>query len=628
MMKFPRARIAAGGWLLACAALAAQQPRDAPRPLVAEGTASIVGTVVTSESNPRPLSRVVVSVNGPGLPLGQSAVTDERGAFAMSRLPPGPVTITAQRGGFLPANYGASRPGGPGMPVVLVSSQTLTVTLAMSKAAVLAGTIRDERGDSVPDLLVLAVDPRVPVDTQTLALTTGLTGRRTARTDVRGVFRLFDLRPGQYIVAAFPYEMTAPNLRHRRSDAEVDAVLARLQQRAQSGVTAGEVPAPLFTDSMDIPRPSGLAPVFYPGTSSLADAARITLAPGEERARLDFEMRPVPLASVEGVITSDGPLPSRLQLAIAPANWLPLVALTAGSPRLAVPPGSDGRFKFTNLIPGRHTIVARGNPAGPAMDPLLGATPRQAVGILYAVQDIEAAGTGVSGVELRLRPGGRVAGRIVLDLESSTPPNFGQIRVVVTPVLLPRSVTVIGETRIGHGFVQLRTIGVAADGSFEIADLAPGFYRLECQFSQGGSRLWLRSGTQRGRELLDAPFEISPGTTLAGVVLTITDRPSEISGTLQSATGLPAPEYQIIAFPADPALWTDGSRRIRSTRPTTAGMFSFADLPAGEYLLAALTETDPGEWQRPEFLRDVMPSAVKVTLGEGERKRQDLRIAR
>jgi hypothetical protein len=51
-----------------------------------------------------------------------------------------------------------------------------------------------------------------------------------------------------------------------------------------------------------------------------------------------------------------------------------------------------------------------------------------------------------------------------------------------------------------------------------------------------------------------------------------------------------------------------------------------ADPPAGEYYLAALADLDPIEWQTPEFLEQITAAAVRVRIGEGERKVQDLQI--
>jgi tellurite resistance protein len=83
----------------------------------------------------------------------------------------------------------------------------------------------------------------------------------------------------------------------------------------------------------------------------------------------------------------------------------------------------------------------------------------------------------------------------------------------------------------------------------------------------------------------------------------------------------------VVVFPADRALWSS-ARRVQSTRPATDGRFSFRDLPAGTYLIAALTDVEPGEWTTAAFLEALMPAAVPVALADGETKRQDLRVAR
>jgi hypothetical protein len=129
-----------------------------------------------------------------------------------------------------------------------------------------------------------------------------------------------------------------------------------------------------------------------------------------------------------------------------------------------------------------------------------------------------------------------------------------------------------------------------------------------------------------GRDVLDTALDVTLGTDFDGAVLTLTDRRSELSGMLATAAGLPAPEYFVIVMPADPALRLPGSRRIKSTRPATDGAFVFADLPAGDYLLVALTDVAPNEWQTPEFLAMVAPGGVPVRLADGEKKVQNLRL--
>jgi hypothetical protein len=67
---------------------------------------------------------------------------------------------------------------------------------------------------------------------------------------------------------------------------------------------------------------------------------------------------------------------------------------------------------------------------------------------------------------------------------------------------------------------------------------------------------------------------------------------------------------------------------VQSTRPATDGQFAVRDLPAGDYYIAALTDVAPEDLGDATFLAGLVSSAVKVTLAEGEKKTQDLRIGR
>lgn len=67
------------------------------------------------------------------------------------------------------------------------------------------------------------------------------------------------------------------------------------------------------------------------------------------------------------------------------------------------------------------------------------------------------------------------------------------------------------------------------------------------------------------------------------------------------------------------------SRRILSTRPGSDGHFKFPNLPAGDYLIAAVTDVKPDEWYDPAFLAQLVGASTKVTLAEGEKRVQSLR---
>ena len=110
------------------------------------------------------------------------------------------------------------------------------------------------------------------------------------------------------------------------------------------------------------------------------------------------------------------------------------------------------------------------------------------------------------------------------------------------------------------------------------------------------------------------------------VVVTLTDRRTELSGRLETASGAPATDYFVVVLPSDRSLWDAGARRVRSTRPASDGVFTFADLPPGDYRLAALTDVVPTQLRQPEWLTEVAAGGAPVTITEGGKVRQDLRI--
>jgi uncharacterized protein (DUF2141 family) len=607
--------VGAGLAWLAAATLGAQQPRDGGPPPSAF-TASIVGKVTTVDG--RPLGRAVVTARTELLPLGRSTISDDAGSFAIQRLPAGRTTITAERHGFLSATYGATRPGRPGTPVMLAAGQTMTVAIRMTRGGVITGTIRNTRGQPVPDLRVQVLNARSQVEPQSVSFAMAVSSE--SLTDERGVFRVVNLDPGEYIVAAIPFGPITGTGSVTRTVEEVDAILATLERAGQTG-SLPERPA------LPVPysRPAAPtnAPIFYPGTPTLAEASRITLTAGDERAGIDFVVQPVPVSTIEGRVTASG-ASTKYQISISSAGWQQLGMQSTAAPRLS-DGGSANLFRYTNVIPGRYRILARGNPTW-ANDLPPGVIFGDAAAMLYGEVTVDVGAGDVSDVELQLRPGARLVGRVVFDSAAAARPGFGQLRVSAIPDAV--GAVVRGSTTMGDAFREARHAVPDSSGHFEIAGLAPGRYRVQVQVSGEASRWWLRSASVGGRDLLDTGLDAASGLELTGATLLLTDRQTELSGVLQSSTGLPAPDYFVIAFPADTSLRLPNSRRLRSTRPATDGSFSFANLPPGTYLLAALTDVDPDEWQKPEFLEALVPSTLKIALGEGERRRQDLRIGR
>jgi hypothetical protein len=211
---------------------------------------------------------------------------------------------------------------------------------------------------------------------------------------------------------------------------------------------------------------------------------------------------------------------------------------------------------------------------------------------------------------------------VVIEGDDPTPPALDQLRIVLGPErpAIPAGVQAIAFTPGG-------TAPVGADGTFSIAGMLPGRYQLTVGTTTRPGPDWsLQSAIVNGRDALDYGLEIDAEDVTA--VVTYSNRQTELTGSLQTSDGQPATDYFVIVFPDDRGLWRPGARRVQTTRPDTAGRFTVRGLPPGAYRIAALTDVEPDEWHQPEFLAAILPSSVAFTLAPGERRHQDLRIAR
>jgi hypothetical protein len=139
---------------------------------------------------------------------------------------------------------------------------------------------------------------------------------------------------------------------------------------------------------------------------------------------------------------------------------------------------------------------------------------------------------------------------------------------------------------------------------------------------------WLRGAMLNGRDLLDLPLEFDATTgDVGGVVLTLSNRHTDLSGTIENIATSPGTFYWVAVLPSECRLW-HSSRRLVCMRPSSDGRFAFHDLPAGDYILVMLTDLDAGAWRDPAFLEQLLIAGVKVTLGEEGRVSQNLRIIR
>lgn len=599
-MKLARAALVLAALL--CARLAAQQEnaapaRDAPAAIAAVGTASISGTVMSDEAQPRPVSRAVVEVTNAGSFFRRQAVSSPTGTFEIPELPAGRYRLSITKPGYVRLYYGA-RPGQSDGLVIALSEgeRQQNITARLSPAAVVTGRVTDESGRPLQGAPIFVMARRL--------INGAVVYHSTAPprySDDRGIYRLYGLHAGSYLVVA----ASAPA-------GLLGALLPMTPAQAQWAAGARTVapPGPAGTKTF--------APVFYPGTTDQSAATVVTVRPGEERSGIDFPLSLVTTSKVTGTLRrADGTAAANVQLfALTTGVELNLgnYGLFLSTPRATV--GEDGAFTFNTLTPGPYTLAARAtSPPAVASAGNAGSVPD-----LWASADLLVSGADIQNVSLVLQSGITISGRVTFEGTTAAP----------GPAELPKGSMRLSAPPTRGPVIRPPAGNIRADGTFSIEGVAPGRYTLSGYVpgETGDRRTWaLKSVRAGGRDLLDAPMDVHPDTDITDAVVTFTDRVSEVSGLLVDQAGQPVPEFWILVFSTSVSHWWPGSHRVHApVRPSNDGRYQIIGLPPGEYYLAAIGDFEEHEHATPEFLQQVMPGAIRIMIGEGEKTMQDVRL--
>lgn len=597
-----------------------REPQTAPlrdtdlRPTT--GTGTISGVVMTAENQPSPVRRAIVTLTGPDLRPSRGAITDDDGRFRIATLPAGRFTLTATRASFVTSVYGAKRPGRPGTAIALAEGVTVTnLVVRIWRAVAIAGVVRDESGAPVPGVPVTATPARAIVGQTILTLS-----NNGAKTNNLGEFRLFGLEPGTYVVSVKPSAGGGGPLTSM-GDAEVDAALEALAHRAPGSVAAAGTKMP------PLPRPFAYAPIYFPGTADIGQATPISLAAGQERTDLDISLQRIPTATVSGAVTRLDGMPAdgaTMQLRSV-AKRGPFVADTLVLDSTA---DGNGRFRIPQVAPGDYRLIARAlaQPSPPSA-PNAGSIVRTLGPTnpsLWAIADISVSGGDVGDLRLRVEPGLTISGRTRFEGTTLVPPSdLAQVRVFLqSPAILA-----LRPGQPVNSISFLPPVQARADGTFQVAGLMPDLYSFNVTAPAAtAAGWWVRSAMAGDRDLLDGMNDFTRDVPSGTVIVTFSDRHTELSGTLQTRAGAPASDVFVIAYAADRKYWNAGSRRVRAVRPDVDGRYSIKDLPQGDYLLGAVTDIDQDEWFAPGFLDALEGSSTKVSIAEGGNTVQNLRL--
>lgn len=267
------------------------------------------------------------TADGKGSSIFQTST--ESGGFSFPKVPPGRYVITVKRDGYLPLSAG--RIGSYKMPPIFSvnSGQTIpSFVFRLTPSGVVSGKVKFD--DAEPAVNVAIQLYRSYYDRGRH----GYAAAASTRTDDRGEYRIHDLEPGSYFVAALYQAPPLP------PDAE----------------------AQTRRDALGNPLPElSYAVTFFPEAQKMSDAVPVKIAPGEEVAGIDIFLTLVHTVRVRGRVIGAAGVVSSPSVTL---RWNDPDNTASVSAPINVAFDKDQSFSITGVTPGPYFLVAAGTEAG------------------------------------------------------------------------------------------------------------------------------------------------------------------------------------------------------------------------------------------------------------------------
>jgi hypothetical protein len=329
-------------------------------------------------------------------------------------------------------------------PVTVIGGQpTKDINVTLTPAANISGRIRDTSDQ-----------PVVNVSVQLLRYSYNYQGQRsyqsvgTTRTDDHGEYRMYWVTPGRYYLLA------------GRPSTGANA-FGDFLTGDSGGANGNEVP-------------SVLGYAFYPGVQEIANARTLDMQAGADLQSVDLTLVTKPRTfKVRGKIidSRNGQPPPRAGVFVAP----PMQGLgqddnffisDAASPNYN---GKTGAFEIKDLLPGAYSIVAMVTDT-----PLPGA--RGPASRSSAMVPVAIGSTDLDNLTISVMPAGSIPGRVRIEGQLPAQMSMDRLRVQLTPVGNAQSSL---SSVLSSAFYQNTQANVVADGTFRLANIVPGEYRVE-----------------------------------------------------------------------------------------------------------------------------------------------------
>jgi len=333
-----------------------------------------------------------------------------------------------------------------------------------------------------------------------------------------------------------------------------------------------------FTSSSFIPYDSDV-PTFSP-SSTRDNAAEISVKAGEE-STADIRYKGEPGYTISGSVLVTGNNSASISLTAVGSGL-------TGASAFQIP--STRGFAFNGLADGEYKLIAQEMTVqSSAASPLMA---------LSEVKRVTIKGANVTGVELIPKPLASASGRIVLErikiaeCEGKRPP-----LLVETLVQAQRHEKDSEDDDPIYARVASSSAAVDENGAFVVRNMRPGRYRFELRFF---ARYWyLQSITMNTAgakpQKIDASSNwtaVKSGEQLSTLTITLAEGAASIRGRLTLPEGTAAPAGTVVyLIPSEPDKAND-VLRFFVTDVATDGTFTLNNLAPGKYLAFTQTNVD------------------------------------
>jgi len=343
-------------------------------------------------------------------------------------------------------------------------------------------------------------------------------------------------------------------------------------------------------------------PTFFPAATDPALAAPLVVVPGADVRGMDIVMQRGPTASIRIGFPERPAYPTRLQVLLEPAwcgsaiwCWIKVREGTVTGTSITFGEVPAGTYRISYVLEDPSKIH--------------GDLVSEEFRLSQGWQEVEVGGRDAS-VRIESWNGFTVSGKV----EFPSPTDQTRARVCLNAL---DDSDQYCTTTDPNGTFSIRPV---PRDDYTVS-VAPVTTRSSPVITQAA-----RSVTLDGADVTDRPFRL---TKNAEILATMTDHLTKLTGAVTGDADLLLQSW-VVAFPADPSMWTGFGpqpRRMRKAR-VIDGKFTMPSLPAGDYWLVALPDdlSVDYRWQFPERLRAWVPRATRVFLIEGETVRFDLRV--